>query len=235
MEKDRRFKEIAASGKHAMNSKGDGPKERKMVLSHMLGVRDGSGRDATKAEMFDVSKHLYFYLVKKYFEGLESGKWDKWGEEAGFPRPEFQDHSPRDNAGVFDGFDFNEFSDQNLTNGLGGAKAVEVIGASKTKVMTWKSHLCGGGLESSTKEAIDVHVDAQGAMNAPARKNKKGNIWDEITVFLQQKQMFWRNCSDGQHLFGSGKEQQKMRKYCSKKVGGEFYILMLKSDDYESA
>ena len=100
-----------------------------------MGVRDGSGHDATKAEVLDVANHLYFYLVKKYFEGLESGKWGKWDEEADFPRPEFQDHSSRDNAGVFDGFDFNESADQNLINGLGGAKAVEVIGASKTKVI----------------------------------------------------------------------------------------------------
>ena len=33
MEKDRGFKEIAASGKYAMNSDGDSSKERKMVLS----------------------------------------------------------------------------------------------------------------------------------------------------------------------------------------------------------
>ena len=74
-------------------------------------------------------------------------------------------------------------------------------------------------------------------MTASARKNKKGNIWDEITVFLQQKKMFWRNCPDGQHLFGSSGKggQQQMKKYCGKKVGGEFYILMLKSDDAESA
>ena len=92
-------------------------------------------------------------------------------------------------------------------------------------LVTWKSHLCGGGLESSIKEAIDDHADAQGAMNAPARKNKKGNIWDETTAFLQQKQMFWRNCSDGQHLFGSGKEQQKMRKYFGRRSVGSFTSL----------
>ena len=124
----------------------------------MLGVRDGSGRGATKAEMPDVSEHLYFYLVKNYLEGLKSGKWDKWDEETDFPRHEFQSGSSRDNAGVFDGFDFNEFSDQNLINGFEGAKAAEVLGASKAKVMTWKSHLCGSGLENSTKQAIDDHA-----------------------------------------------------------------------------
>ena len=227
MEKDRGFKEIAASGKYAMNSDGDSTPERKMVVSHMLGVRDGSGRDATKAEVLDVSKQLCFCLVKKYFEGLESGKWDKWDEEADFPRPEFKSGSSRDNAGVFDGFDFNEFADQNLINGLEGTKAVEVCpGPVKKKTMIWEASLCGSGLENSTKEAIIGHVDAQGATNAPARKNKKVGIWNEITVFLQQKKKFWRNCPDGQHLFGSGKEQQKMRKYCGKKVGGKFCILI---------
>jgi hypothetical protein len=238
MEKDRGFKEMTVSDKYAMNSDGDGSEERRMAFSKLMGVRDGSGRDATKAEMLDVSKHLYFYLVKQYFEGLKDGKWDKWDEEADFPRrpsPEFQDHSSRDDAGVFDGFDFPKWADQNLINGFEGVKAVEVLGASKTKVMTWKNHLCGGGLLNSIKDAISDHVDAQGAMNDKASKNKKANILNEITVFLQKKKMFWREGREGQHLFTSDKEQQKMRKYCGKKVGGEFYILMLKPDDDESA
>ena len=37
-----------------MGSDEDGSKERKMVLSQMLGVRDGSGRNATKAEVLAV-------------------------------------------------------------------------------------------------------------------------------------------------------------------------------------
>ena len=53
--------------------------------------------------------------------------------------------------------------------------------------MTWRSHLCGVGLENSTKEAIDDHLDAQGAMTAAAYKKKKVNIWDQITVFLKDK------------------------------------------------
>ena len=231
------MKAMTVSDKYAMNSDGDGSKDRRLVFSHLMGVRDGSGRDATKAEMLDVAKHLYFYLVKKYFEGLDSGKWDNWDEEADFPRRpshEFQDHSSRDNAGVFDGFDFNEFADSNLIDGFVGVKAVEVIGASKTKVMTWKSHLCGSGLENCIKHAIIDHVDAMGAMTLPERKKKKSDIWIETTVFLQRKGMKWRNCPDGQHLFGSGKEQQKMRKYCGKKVGADYRILMLKKDEEES-
>ena len=106
--------------------------------------------------MLDVSKRLYFYLVKNYIEGLKSGKWGKWDEETHFPR---QSGLSRDNAGVFDGYDFNVYVTEKLLNGLGGVKAVEVIGASKTKVMTWKNRLCGGGLENSSKEAIDDHAD----------------------------------------------------------------------------
>ena len=46
MEKDRGFKKMAVSGKFAVNSDGGGSEERKMVLSHLMGVRDGSGRGA---------------------------------------------------------------------------------------------------------------------------------------------------------------------------------------------
>ena len=236
MEKDRGNKEMAVSGKFAVNGDGDGSEERRMVFSKLMGVRDGSGRDATKAEMLDVSKHLYFYLVKKYFEGLEDGTWDKWDEEADFPRrpsPEFQDHSPRDNAGVFDGFDFPKWAEQKLVNGLEGTKAVEVCpGPVKKKTMIWDASLCGVGLESSIKEAIDDHLDAQGAMSASAHKKKKVNIGNDITVFLRTKGWKWQ---PEQHLFSTDKEQIRMRKYCGKKVGGEFYILMLKPDDEESA
>ena len=237
MEKDRGNKEMTVSGKFAVNSDGDGSEERRMVFSKLMGVRDGSGRDATKAEMLDVSKHLYFYLVKKYFEGLEDGKWDKWDEEADFPRrpsPEFQDHSSRDDAGVFDGFDFPKWAEQELVNGLEGTKAVEVCpGPAKKKVMTWNASLCGVGLENSIKEAIDDHLDAQGAMNASARKKKKVNIWNDITVFLRNK---WLDVATESSIFSVRQgANQKMRKYCGKKVGGEFYILMLKPDDDESA
>jgi len=236
MEKDRGNKEMTVSGIYAMNSDGDGSAERRMVFSHLMGVRDGSGRDATKAEMLDVSKHLYFYLVKQYFEGLKDGKWDKFDEEAGFPRrpsPEFQGHSSRDDAGVFDGFDFPKWAAENLVNGLEGTKAVEVCpGPAKKKVMTWTISLCGIGLYNKIMEAIDDHLDAQGALNASAHKKKKANISNDITVFLRTKGWIWQK---EQHLFSTDNEQIRMRKYCGKKVGGDYIILMLKPDDAESA
>jgi hypothetical protein len=236
MEKDRGNKEMTVSGKYAMNSDGDGSEERRMVFSKLMGVRDGSGRDATKAEMLDVSKHLYFYLVKQYFEGLKDGKWDKFDEEADFPRrpsPEFQDHSSRDDAGVFDGFDFPKWAAENLVNGLEGTKAVEVCpGPAKKKVMTWTISLCGIGLYNKIMEAIDDHLDAQGALNASAHKKKKVNISNDITVFLRTKGWKWQK---EQHLFSADDEQFKMRKYCGKKVGTDYIILMLKPDDADSA
>ena len=236
MEKDRGFKEMTVSDKYAMNSDGDGSEERRMAFSKLMGVRDGSGRDATKAEMLDVSKHLYFYLVKQYFEGLKDGKWDKFDEEADFPRrpnPEFQDHSSRDDAGVFDGFDFPKWAAENLVNGLEGTKAVEVCpGPAKKKVMTWTISLCGIGLYNKIMEAIDDHLDAQGALNASAHKKKKVNISNDITVFLRTKGWKWQK---EQHLFSTDDEQIRMRKYCGKKVGTDYIILMLKPDDADSA
>jgi hypothetical protein len=232
---DRSFAPFAVSGVYAMDENGNTTAEHMRAFSRLLGVRDGTDREATNQEITEVSKHLYFYFVNEYNKGIRTGKWDKWSEEKSRPKNTFQSQSTRDDDGVFDGFDFNEFADQNLINGFEGVKAVEVLGASKTKVMTWKNHLCGGGLLNSIKDAISDHVDAQGAMNDKASKNKKANILNEITVFLQKKKMFWREGREGQHLFTSDKEQQKMRKYCGKKVGGEFYILMLKPDDDESA
>ena len=203
------------------------------MFARFLGVRDGSGRDATTAEMTEVAKHLYFFLVKRYHEGLKSGKWEKWHEERDFPRHEFQDHSSRDNDGVFDGFDFPKWAEQELVNGLEGTKAVEVCpGPAKKKVMTWTISLCGIGLYNKIMEAIDDHLDAQGALNASAHKKKKVNISNDITVFLRTKGWKWQK---EQHLFSTDDEQIRMRKYCGKKVGGEFYILMLKPDDDESA
>ena len=69
-------------------------------------------------------------------------------------------------------------------------------------------------------------------MTAAEHNKKKVNIWNDITVFLRSKGWNWRN---EQHLFGSGKEQQKMKKHCGKKIGTDHIILMLKSDEYESA
>ena len=109
-----------------MDSSGDRSKERAVTFARLLGVRDGSSRDATPAEMTKVAKNLYFFLVMRYHEGLKSGKWDKWDEETHFPRHEFQSHSSCDNDGVFDGFDFPKWAELYLINGLEGTKAVEV-------------------------------------------------------------------------------------------------------------
>jgi len=203
------------------------------VFARFLGVRDGSGRDATTAEMTEVAKHLYFFLVKRYHEGLKSGKWEKWHEERDFPRHEFESHTTRDVDGIFDGFDFPKWAAENLVNGLEGTKAVEVCpGPAKKKVMTWTISLCGIGLYNKIMEAIDDHLDAQGALNASAHKKKKANISNDITVFLRTKGWIWQK---EQHLFSTDDEQIRMRKYCGKKVGMDYIILMLKPDDDESA
>ena len=144
---------------------------------------------------------------------------------------EFQDHSSRDD-GVFDGFDFPKWAEQELVKGLNGTKAAEVVGGSKKKVVMWEASLCGNGLETSIKEATGDHLHTQGAMTASAHNKRKVNIWNDITVFLRTKGWNWRN---EQHLFGSSKDQQKMKKHCGKKIGVECYILMLKSEEYESA
>ena len=220
-------------GIYATDDNGDRNEESAKVFARLLGVRDGSSRDATTAEMTEVAKHLYFFLVKRYHEYLKSGKWKKWHEERDFPRDDFQDQSSRDDDGVFDGFDFTKWAEQELVNGLEGTKAVEVCpGPAKKKVMTWNASLCGAGLENSIKEAIDDHLDAQGALNASAHKKKKANISNDITVFLRTKGWIWQK---EQHLFSTDNEQIRMRKYCGKKVGMDYIILMLKPDDDESA
>jgi len=190
----------------------------------LLGVRDGSGRDATTAEMTEVAKHLYFFLVKRYHEGLKSGKWEKWHEERDFPRHEFEDHSSRDDDGVFDGYDFAKWAEQELVNGLEGTKAVEVCqGPTKKKTMIWEAPLCGIGLKKAINQGIEDHLAEQGAMTASARNAKKGNILNDITLFLRRKGWEW--LSD-MHLFMDGPNQRKMNLYCGKKIDGEHYILM---------
>ena len=96
------------------------------------------------------------------------------------------------------------------------------------KMMMWRPDLCGSGLENSIKQGVDDHLDEQGAMTAAARKKKATNIMHNIELFLKRKGIRWRGGMEGQHLFGSGKDQKKMRKYCGKKVGVEYCILMLK-------
>ena len=174
--------------------------------------------------MTEVAKHLYFFLVKRYHEGLKDGKWKKWHEERDFPRHEFQDHSSRDDDGVFDGFDFPKWAEEELVNGLEGTKAVEVCqGPTQKKMMIWEAPLCGIGLKKAIKEAIDFHVDAQGAITPAECKKKKANIWDQITVFLRR--IGWNWLSDT-HLFMDGPNQRKMNLYCGKKIDGEHIILM---------
>ena len=216
-----------------MDENGNATAEHMYAFSRLLGVRDGTDRNATNQEITEVSKHLYFYFVNEYNKGIRTGKWDHWSEEKSRPENTFQDHSPRDDAGVFDGFDFPKWAAENLVNGLEGTKAVEVCpGPAKKKVMTWTISLCGIGLYNKIMEAIDDHLDAQGALNASAHKKKKANISNDITVFLRTKGLKWHS---EQHLFSTDKEQIRMRKYCGKKVGGDYIILMLKPDDAESA
>jgi hypothetical protein len=230
---DRSFAPFAVSGVYAMDENGNATAEHMCAFSRLLGVRDGTDRNATNQEITEVSKHLYFYFVNEYNKGIRTGKWDHWSEEKSRPENTFQDHSSRDDAGVFDGFDFPKWAAENLVNGLEGTKAVEVCpGPAKKKVMTWTISLCGIGLYNKIMEAIDDHLDAQGALNASAHKKKKVNISNDITVFLRTKGWKWQK---EQHLFSTDDEQIRMRKYCGKKVGGEFYILMLKPDDDESA
>ena len=201
------------------------------MFAKLLGVRDGSSRDATTAEMTEVAKHLYFVLVKRYHEGLKSGKWEKWHEERDFPRHEFESHTTRDVDGIFDGFDFPKWAAENLVNGLEGTKAVEVCqGPTKKKTMIWEAPLCGIGLKKAIHQGIEDHLAEQGAMAASARNAKKANIGNDITLFLIRKGWEW--ITDA-HLFMDGPNQRKMNLYCGKKIGGEHYILM--KDVAESA
>ena len=177
--------------------------------------------------MTEVAKHLYFFLVKRYHEGLKSGKWEKWHEERDFPRHEFEDHSSRDD-GVYDGFDFPKWAAENLVNGLEGTKAVEVTsGPIQKKTMMYYPLLCGIGLENKIKQSVCDHLDAQGAVTTAVRNKKKVDIIHNIELFLKRKGWIWAN---DQHLFvdpDPSKGQQKMKKHCGKKVGMDWYILML--------
>ena len=53
---DRSIKNIPVSDIYAMDSNGDGSEERAVTFARLLGVRDGSSRDATPAEMTKVAK-----------------------------------------------------------------------------------------------------------------------------------------------------------------------------------
>ena len=207
-----------------MDENGNATAEHMHAFSRLLGVRDGTDRNATNQEITEVSKHLYFYFVNEYNKGIRTGKWDHWSEEKSRPENTFQDHSTRDDAGVFDGFDFPKWAAENLVNGLEGTKAVEVCqGPTKKKTMIWEAPLCGIGLKKAINQGIEDHLAEQGAMAASARNAKKANIGNDITHFLLRKGWEWLSDT---HLFMDGPNQRKMNLYCGKKIGGEHYILM---------
>ena len=172
-----------------MDDDGDGNDERSEMFAYLMGVRDKAdpGREATAGEMEAVAIALYSYFVKKYLEGVGTGIWERWHEENDFPRHKYEDHSSRDNGSVFDGFDFNEWADQEHVNGVEGTKAVEVCPGLVKKKKMWNVSLCGIGLENSTKNPIKDHLDAEGAMTATVHRNKEANIWNDITFFYRTK------------------------------------------------
>jgi len=162
-----------------MDENGNTTAEHMHAFSRLLGVRDGTDRNATNEEITEVSKHLYFYFVNEYNKGMRTGKWDHWSEEKSRPKNTFQSQSTRDDDGVFDGFDFPKWAEQELVNGLKGTKAVEVCqGPTKKKTMMWEASLCGNGLETTIKEAIGDHLHTQGAMAASAHNKRKVKICD---------------------------------------------------------
>ena len=184
--------------------------------------------------MTEVAKHLYFFLVKRYHEGLKSGKWEKWHEERDFPRHEFEDHSSRADAGVFDGFDFNVWADENLENGFEGVKAVALVGPRKKKTMIWEPESCGEGLKRKIKVGIAEKLAEQGARSQTACDKVKKDIYTEVELFLQDKGFRWL-CDT--HLFQDPdkgqQKQQKMKSSWTKKVGTDctdYIILMLKDE-----
>jgi len=221
---DRRFAPFAVSGVYAMDENGNATAEHMYAFSRLLGVRDGTDRNATNQEITEVSKHLYFYFVNEYNKGIRTGKWDHWSEEKSRPENTFQIHSTRDDDGVFDGFDFPKWAEQELVNGLEGTKAVEVCqGPTKKKTVIWEAPLCGIGLKKAINQGIEDHLAEQGAMVASARNAKKANIGNDITLFLLRNGWEWITDT---HLFMDGPNQRKMNLYCGKKIGGEHYILM---------
>ena len=164
-----------------MNDGGDGNDERSKTLSNLLGVRDEAApcREATAGEMEVVAIALYSYFVTKYLEGDDTGLWERWHEENGFPRHEFQSHSSRTNNGVFGGFDFNERADQNLENGFEGVKAVALVGPRKKKTMIWEAESCGDGLKRKITQGIGEKISEQGAMRQTVCGKMKKDIYTQ--------------------------------------------------------
>ena len=74
-----------------------------------------------------------------------------------------------------------------------GTKAVEVCpGPVKKKMMIWEASLCGSGLEKNIKEAIDDHLDAQGAMNAAEYKKEGEHMeWHHRLSATQRNALAW--------------------------------------------
>ena len=234
LNKYRNFKVLEVSSEYACDDDGRDVESRK-VFARVLGVRDGTARKATEDEQTAVAMNLYFYFCNVYEEAEKAGHWKTWDEESAFPHEEyaFESHTTRDVDGVFDGFDVNVWATDYLLNGLEGTKAVEVTsGPIQKKTMMWDGPHCGIGLENSINKGVDDHLDAQGAMtgamSVAARKKKVTNILNDVNNFLKRKGWFW---GVERHLFvdpGPKKEQKKMRKYCGKKVGVDWCILMLK-------
>ena len=220
---------LPVKDKYACDEDGRDDESRK-VFARLLGVRDGTPRKATQVEICEVSKHLFFYFTKQYEEGIASGFWDSYDEETAFPHEEyaFESHTTRDVDGIFGGFDFNVWAVDNLVNGIDGTKAVEVTsGPIQKKTMMYYPLLCGIGLENKIKQSVCDHLDAQGAVTTAVRNKKKVDIIHNIELFLKRKGWIWAN---DQHLFvdpDPSKGQQKMKKHCGKKVGMDWYILML--------
>ena len=171
---------------------------------------------------------MLFENAHHYEVKLAEGFYTNWSEESAFPHDDenvFQPHSTRgDDDGVFDGFDFNAWTTDNLVNGLDGVKAIGVKEGSGQKYSEWEPHLCGAGLKSKLNDDIIAAVEDQGALAAATRKKKKQDILDGIAVFLKDKGWRW---FDQRHLFGSGKTAKNMKMHCGKMVDGDWYILML--------
>ena len=69
-----------------MDENGNTTAEHMHAFSRLLGVRDGTDREATNQEITEVSKHLYFYFVNEYNKGIRTGKWDHWSDEKSRPK-----------------------------------------------------------------------------------------------------------------------------------------------------
>ena len=223
---DRRFKIIGVSDKNAMNADGDGNDERSATFARLLGVRDGSSREATDDEIKEVAKHTYLYFVNGYEEKFAAGFWKRWNEENDFPRCPFQSHSKRgDDDGVFDGFGVNAWAAECLINGFNGINAVQLDDEGE-KTSKWTSRRCGSGLKKELVDAIFAYLDQPSGVHSELsisdRKKKKKNILNDIHLFIsRRKGWVW---SEQVHLFG----KENIKGHYGKKISGDLCILKLK-------